>query len=50
MFKFRANICFIFRTYKLLAVKSSYLSSFLFKNRDFVSKLREITNFKHKII
>ena len=50
MFKFRANICFIFRICKLLAIKSPYFSLFLFENRDFVFELREITDFKHKII
>ena len=50
MFKFRANICFIFRICKFLTIKSSYLGRFLFKYRDFMSKKREITHFKHKLI
>jgi len=50
MFKFRANICFIFRFCKFLTIKSTSLGRFLFKKRDFVSKKREITDFKHKII
>ena len=50
MFKFRANLCFIFRIHKFLTVKNACYGRFLFKNRDFVSKKREITHFKHKLI
>ena len=50
MFKFRANICFNFQTCKLLTIKEANLGRFLFENRDFVSKKREITHFKHKLI
>ena len=50
MFKFRANICLNFQIRKFFRIKSTALGRFLFENRYFVSKKREITNFKHKII
>ena len=50
MFKFRANICFNFQLCKLLTIKTAYLWVFLFENHYFVSKKREITHFKHKLI
>ena len=50
MFKFRANICLNFQIRKFFRIKSTALGRFLFENRDFVSKKREITHFKHKLI
>ncbi len=41
---------FYFPNLQVLTVKSSYLGRFLFKYRDFMSKKREITHFKHKLI
>ena len=50
MFKFRANICLNFQIRKFFRIKSTALGRFLFENRYFVSKKREITHFKHKLI
>ena len=50
MFKFRANLGFKFHSCKKLRVKIAIFSKKVFENRDFMSKKREITNFKHKII
>ena len=50
MFKSRANICLNFQIRKFFRIKSTALGRFLFENRYFVSKKREITHFKHKLI
>ena len=50
MFKFRANLGFKFHSCKKLRVKIAIFSEKVFENRDFMSKKREITHFKHKLI
>ena len=50
MFKFRANLGFKFHSCKKLRVKIAIFGKKVFENRDFMSKKREITNFKHNLI
>jgi len=50
MFKFRANLCFNFHLCKNSATKIAIFSKIMFENRDFMSKKREITKFKHNLI
>jgi len=50
MFKFRANLCFNFYFCKHSTIKFAVFGEKVFEIRDFMSKKREITNFKHKLI